>query len=53
MRRRDFIKIIAGSAAMWPAATLAQQSSKRIPVVGVLWHGGSAEEFECRPEGIQ
>jgi hypothetical protein len=46
MRRRDFIKIIAGSATMWPLATGAQQSSKKIPVVGVLWHAASAEEEE-------
>ena len=47
MRRRDFIKIIAGSATMWPLATGAQQSSKKIPVlVGVLWHAGNAEEEE-------
>jgi putative tryptophan/tyrosine transport system substrate-binding protein len=44
MRRRDFIKIIAGSAAVWPLTAHAQRSSNRIPVVGVLWHGGSAEE---------
>jgi putative ABC transport system substrate-binding protein len=46
MRRRDFIKIIGGSAAMWPLVARAQQSSNRIPVVGVLWHAGSAEEEE-------
>jgi putative tryptophan/tyrosine transport system substrate-binding protein len=46
MRRRDFIKIIACSATMWPLATGAQQSSKKIPVVGVLWHAANAEEEE-------
>jgi putative ABC transport system substrate-binding protein len=44
MRRRDFIKVIAGSAAAWPFSARAQQSSNKIPVVGVLWHAGSAEE---------
>jgi putative ABC transport system substrate-binding protein len=44
MRRRDLIKGIAGSAAAWPLAARAQQSSNKIPVVGVLWHAGSAEE---------
>ena len=29
---------------MWPLATGAQQSLKKIPVVGVLWHAGSPEE---------
>jgi putative ABC transport system substrate-binding protein len=34
MRRRDFIKGIAGSAVAWPLATHAQQSA--IPVVGFI-----------------
>jgi len=46
MRRRDFIKVIASSAAAWPLSARAQQSSNKIPVVGVLWHAGSAEEEE-------
>src|SRR5215510_13704590 len=44
MQRRDFIKGIAGSAAAWPLAARAQQSTRKIPRVGVLWHAGSAEE---------
>jgi putative tryptophan/tyrosine transport system substrate-binding protein len=40
MRRRDFIKAIAGSAAVWPLATRAQQPA--VPTVGYL--SGNAPE---------
>jgi putative tryptophan/tyrosine transport system substrate-binding protein len=56
MRRRDFIKGIAGTATTWPLAARAQQSPSKIPVVGVLWHAGSAEEegayFEALLQGF-
>jgi putative ABC transport system substrate-binding protein len=43
MRRRDFIAGIVGSAVGWPRVAHAQQVGK-IPLIGVLWHAGSAEQ---------
>jgi putative tryptophan/tyrosine transport system substrate-binding protein len=42
MRRRDFIRAVAGSAA-WPLSAHAQ-STIGIPTVGVLWHAGNPQE---------
>jgi putative tryptophan/tyrosine transport system substrate-binding protein len=42
MRRREFIKFIAGSAVAWPLTASAQPA---MPVVGIL-NGASAQEFD-------
>jgi putative tryptophan/tyrosine transport system substrate-binding protein len=50
VRRRDFIKVIAGSAIGWPLAARAQQS-KKVTVIGVLWPNPPAR-FEFIRQGL-
>jgi len=50
MRRRDFIKGIAGSATTWPLAARAQQQPT--PVVGFM-HLGSSEAFSAHLEFLR
>jgi len=42
MQRRDFIKVVVGSVAVWPFATRAQQ--RTMPVVGFL-HSASPDPY--------
>ena len=44
MRRRDFIKAVAGSAATWPLTLRAQQSA--LPVVGFVNTGSTQRDPE-------
>ena len=50
MRRREFIKVVPGSAAAWPLAASAQQPA--IPVVGYLG-SETPEKFEIRLSAFQ
>jgi putative tryptophan/tyrosine transport system substrate-binding protein len=49
MRRRDFIKVVAGSTTAWSFGAYAQQSA--LPVVGVL-HGVAATQWADRMTGF-
>src|SRR5262249_12670095 len=42
VRRRDFIKVIAGSAAAWPLAVRAQQLGGKVPRIGYLSPGSAS-----------
>src|SRR5215472_13166115 len=51
MRRRDFIKVVAGSVAAWPLAAHAQQPGK-VPRIGFLG-AASPSTFASRLEGFR
>jgi putative ABC transport system substrate-binding protein len=52
MRRREFIKVIAGSAAAWPLAAGAQQSGK-VPRIGYLSPAGAMPRDEAFRHRLQ
>ena len=52
MRRRDFIKVIAGSAAAYPVAAHAQQITK-LPTIGFLGSGTAAIQDKWNAAFVQ
>jgi putative ABC transport system substrate-binding protein len=52
MRRRDFIKVIAGSAAAYPVAAHAQQITK-LPTIGFLGSGTAAIQDQWNAAFVQ
>jgi ABC-type uncharacterized transport system substrate-binding protein len=55
MRRRDFITLLGGAAAMWPLAARAQQAANayRIGYLGLTSHAQYAREVEALLRGLQ